>query len=155
MRAALLLIAISGLAGCGSGKKSLGTVPVTGRVTYQGKPVDKAVVAFDPQESQRPVATGITDSNGRFQLGTLAPGDGAVPGEYAVLISKAETAAPVGGQMSPQDLKKAYEERQKAGGKTPDSVQSLIPVKYSKANTSGLTALIKAQKNDFTFELVD
>ena len=65
-------------------------VPVSGVVTLDGQPVSKATVYFyavgDDKEG-RP-AQGATDENGEFRLSTLGDGDGALPGEYKVVVHK-------------------------------------------------------------------
>lgn len=65
-------------------------VSVSGIVTLEGKPVEGATVQFyavgDGREG-RP-ATGSTDGKGNFRLGTLGDQDGALPGEYKVVINK-------------------------------------------------------------------
>lgn len=117
------LAAIVLLAGCGGEK--LPTVPVKGTVTYNGKPLDGADVAFvpkDPEGGGRG-ASGVTDSQGNFKLQTFLVGDktaaGALPGEYLVSVSKREditgrlrdTMAGGGGG----DARKVMEETAKEG----------------------------------------
>jgi hypothetical protein len=83
MFAALLLVA-----GCGDGK--IARYPVVGVVTVDGKPAADATVVFCPVSGspelmkERPFSQ--TDSNGRYELRTLMPGDGAPMGEYKVTI---------------------------------------------------------------------
>jgi hypothetical protein len=58
-------------------------VPVSGTLTYQGKPLEFYQVTFMPTEGQR-VATGVTDAAGKFTMGTNDKGDGAPPGTHKV-----------------------------------------------------------------------
>src|SRR5262245_8916843 len=71
-------------------------VPVSGRVTLNGKPLAGAVVTFQPQtgrDSAQPATSGSagrTDAQGRFTLRLVAPDrPGAAPGEHTVTISTA------------------------------------------------------------------
>lgn len=69
---------ILGLAGCSPAvvKPTLEkVVPVSGTVTYQGKPVESFQVSFIPTDGRR-AAVGITDASGKFTLGTNDVADG-------------------------------------------------------------------------------
>jgi hypothetical protein len=77
--------------GCGSGSATL--VPVEGFVTLDGVPVAGAMVTLHPEAEQGTVATGLTDSDGAFQLQTHAAADGALPGNYKVTVTKTEAVA--------------------------------------------------------------
>jgi hypothetical protein len=88
-------------------------VPVSGRVTLNGKPLAGAVVTFQPladRESPRPEATGSTgrtDGDGRFALRLVDPDrPGAAVGDHIVTVSMAtggSDAAPSKGQPLPKD----------------------------------------------------
>ena len=84
----VVLLAALALSGC-SGEKSI-TAPVRGTVTYKGKPVVRAIVAFQPIKIDAGLpnrtAQGGTDDLGRYSLSTIKPGDGAIPGEYVVVV---------------------------------------------------------------------
>jgi hypothetical protein len=82
MRAALTAALCLAATGCGSK-----LVKVKGKVMLDGQPVEGAVVVFDGENGGGNPAAGQTDSDGVFHLGTFQPGDGAMPGEYKVLIS--------------------------------------------------------------------
>jgi hypothetical protein len=81
-RIGIVLISVA-LFGCG---KSSTTVPVSGIVKLDGKPLANASVSFVP-EGQGKQATGTTDEFGKFVLSTIDPRDGAMPGHYKVIIS--------------------------------------------------------------------
>jgi hypothetical protein len=68
--------------GCGGS----GTVPVQGIVRLDGQPLRSASVQFVPEDSGRD-ATATTDQDGRFVLSTFEPGDGALPGNYKVVVT--------------------------------------------------------------------
>ena len=88
-------------AGCGQ-SHGAACVPVHGQVLRQGQPLAEAMVAFHPLSDQagsetisgpaanepRPVA--YTDQQGRYALTTIAPGDGAPPGRYAITVELRE-----------------------------------------------------------------
>ncbi|MGE3809074.1 MAG: hypothetical protein AB7K24_30795 [Gemmataceae bacterium] len=93
------LLACGLLAGCGSS----GLVPVSGRLTLDQRPLAGATVHLVAQDEKGRDARGITDADGNFQLATLAPGDGAAPGNYKVIIHYAEQV------KIPEGLKTAEE----------------------------------------------
>jgi hypothetical protein len=83
------------LAGCGG--RSFKTVPVSGRVTLDGKPLAKATVAFVPeappgQRDRPPSSIGITDQDGRYSLALNIDRKttGAVIGKHKVMITLGE-----------------------------------------------------------------
>jgi hypothetical protein len=125
------------LSGCGRKPQATGpvpTYPVTGTVTYQGKPLAEATVIFRLKEGTYS-ATGRTDAQGKYKLSTFNPGDGAPAGEYVVAIVALESVP-------------AEEEE-----KPVRPPKSLIPEKYSRPETSGLTALVKQEANVIDFNL--
>ena len=146
----MLATAVGGI-GCSSQKPSKFR-PVKGVVTYQGKPVENAVVSLVPKGGDGRSATGTTDSNGAFSAGTVGVGDGALPGEYSVTIIKAEAGESPYAHMTDME-----EQQQAAKGPLPiPKPQHLLPQKYSKAATSGLSATIgDTGAEDLKFELVD
>jgi hypothetical protein len=84
-----LFLLVGTIFGCGGDPA---VVPVTGTVTFQGKPLAGADVAFLPVEGgRRPIAVAVTDTEGKFALRTNfgeVSRDGAVQGEHRVTISK-------------------------------------------------------------------
>jgi hypothetical protein len=121
----VLLAAAALLAGCFPG--AIPGVAVSGRVTYQGKPVDDAMIFFrvDFDKSGRG-ATGYI-SGGRFSI----PADrGPFPGEFGVEI------VPIGKATTPESQ----------GGL--QATTASIPEKYN--NTTELRVTIPARKE---FEL--
>jgi hypothetical protein len=136
--AAVLLLLVSG---CG---ESLDLVPVTGTVTYQGKPVEGANVAFLPEKG--PPGTGITDAAGKYTISTNGQ-PGASAGKNAVTITKTSTGG-TASPTTPEEMQKMASE-----GKMPTS-KSEIPSKYS-AIQAGLTAEVSDSKKVFDFTLTD
>jgi hypothetical protein len=81
LRAAVLVLLFAG--GCGSQN----LFPVSGKVTHKdGKPVAAGLVIFEPV-GKNASARGEIHSDGSFQLGTNTNSDGAMEGEYKVLIT--------------------------------------------------------------------
>ncbi|MEX0612830.1 MAG: carboxypeptidase-like regulatory domain-containing protein [Pirellulales bacterium] len=70
--------------GCGRG-----TVNVKAQITLDGQPLEGATVTLiGTGETKSRPATGISDDEGNVQFTTFEPGDGVLPGEYKVLVSK-------------------------------------------------------------------
>lgn len=120
-----------------------GTVPVSGTVTLGGSPVPGATVSFVAAKEGRS-ASAITDANGRYSLTTFRRGDGALPGDYTVAISKYEVVT--GGATG-----KDYVPVQ---GEVPEP-KSELPKRYAQPGKSGLKATVTsdAKANVFDFSL--
>jgi hypothetical protein len=113
-------------AGCGNQNLS----KVEGVVTLDGVPLSGATVSFMPVGQGRP-ASGLTDGDGYFQLTTFRTDDGALAGDYRVIVvvdeaekrdlttdqGKAEARV---GTMSPQGKKKQAEKKSKKPSQVPE-----------------------------------
>ena len=77
---ALVLSAVL-ISGCGSQyspqAEIFKTVSASGVLTFRGKPLAGFIVTLHPAGDQR-TASGTTDADGRFTLGTNAHGDGCL-----------------------------------------------------------------------------
>lgn len=148
---AMIAVVVSG---CSRNAKPTRT-PVSGVVSYQGKPVEGATVSFSPIGTGV-IATAITDSSGKYALHTFEEGDGAVPGDYRVTIAKMITEDKMAGK-SPDEISEAYIAMQARGEAIPQpQVKYLLPKQYATAETSTETASVKpGQPNTFDFNLVD
>jgi hypothetical protein len=88
------------IAGCGRGGHRV--APVSGRVTLNGKPMDKINVTFQPLAAAGNSGDagwgsyGVTDGNGCFQLKTVDGKAGAVVGKQAVYLTVPDTRPTVG-----------------------------------------------------------
>lgn len=72
------------LAGCGG---TDGRIPVTGRVTLDGKPLFGVVVRFHAApETKGNGGYGVADASGRFTAKTLQGRPGLYPGDYAIAL---------------------------------------------------------------------
>jgi hypothetical protein len=134
--------------GCGSSDPDAGLnrpkrVPVTGLVSYQGRPVADADVTFLNDTSQT-TGTARTDSEGRFEVTTFRDRDGAVPGAQLVAIRRVDVI-----NKTPADVDVS------AGGVgLPPEIHWVVPQKYSDPRKSGLTANVTdAGTNHFEFAL--
>ena len=74
------LLVIS-LAGCG---KSDSIVPVSGVLTFKGKPVTNAWIDFMPEGGR--MSSGQTDDQGRFKLAYDSKRSGAMIGKHKVIL---------------------------------------------------------------------
>ncbi len=107
-------------------------VPVSGVVLVGDKPSANTRLVFSPVDHAY-AAAGITDDNGRFQLQTFAPGDGAVPGTYRIIASNFNAIDLPGG---------GYRE------------DHFLPARYRNPETSGLEATVAAEgRNELQFSL--
>ncbi len=121
LRAACLAVALS-VAGCGAG----GLQDVTGKVTFDGKPVAGLEVRFEPVDPTiGTTAIGYTVADGTYRL--HYPGDktGAPAGEYKVSIGGGDTDGETGKRVR-------------------------VPAKYNTATE--LKATVKSGSNTFNFD---
>lgn len=117
--------------GCGDQKPIadiVKTVTAGGVLTYQGKPLENYQIIFHPKDKKRP-ASGRTDADGRFQLGTNRPGDGATPGAHQVTVTYAGPEI----NLAPGDELKEV---------APPKI--IIPEKYGSLESSDVTQEIPA-----------
>jgi hypothetical protein len=139
-----LFAAISMALGCSNVK----VIPVEGVVTLDGKPLPGATVSFMPVEAGRS-ATGQTDADGNFRLTTFRTEDGALPGEYKVIVVVSE--AYEGLSKDPQEW--SLEEKKKArmtmtpGGKKQAAEKKrktplALPAIYSDVKQTPLKELV-------------
>jgi hypothetical protein len=136
------LLAILICVGCNSGSKRPPTYPVSGTVTYQGKPLEGAMVTFVPAEgSTHEAATGLTDAEGKFKLTTYSADDGANLGDYLVKVAKYDGKKPTKEEQDAYII--SYEEEQKLQFATDEKptppAKNLLPPKYGYEGTSGIT----------------
>lgn len=119
----LVLLALA-CTGCGSG---LGDV--TGTVTLEGQPLPNVNVMFENTE-RNTRSTGVTDAAGKYRLSTNAKDDGAPVGDCKIAVN----------QPPPADSSQGEGPR-------------IFPVRYERADSSGLTFTVKAGKNTHDIDL--
>jgi hypothetical protein len=140
----VLSLAACCLAGCGADPGP----EIKGKVTLNGQPLAGAEVLFLPADKDPTKGAGLrtTADDGTFvfepdeDTGATLP-----PGQYVVVISKKVTKA--GGNVPPE-MKEDLEQMEAAG-----MVRETLPAKYSKESDTTLTAEIKPEPNEFTFDL--
>jgi hypothetical protein len=139
--------------GCTPGSSNPKTYPVTGSVTKAGKPVSGAQVVFVSVEQGGQSAFANTDAEGKYQLMTFEPNDGALPGTYVVKVSKYEGGvAPAGTEtrnLTPEEEEKLYNPDAKA----PPAPKNELPAKYASEVTSGLKHTVPTSPSTFDIEI--
>lgn len=136
--------------GCGDDTGLGKRYPVSGKITFKGEPLEKGRIDFIPNDLQngRP-ATG-TIEDGVFRLTTLTPNDGALPGDYKVTVSALSVDNTA---VEKTIMEQGGGGRQHEIAMATQKGKSLVPAKYSLADTSGLTATVGERSNSFTFDL--
>ncbi len=139
-RRAPCLLVFLGLIGMACGRdEGPELAPVSGTVTYKGKPVTEGIVSFQPVSPDGAPATGTIDANGSYRLQT-GPDNGARLGEYRVAISaRDEPDTPPDTATPPLRVM--------------PKVKSQLPLKYEDPGTSTLTKTVKSGSNPIDFEL--
>lgn len=132
--AALLLAAATGccVLGCGKGKV-LG--PVSGNVTFQGKPVTEGSVLFRNEE-KGVYMTAKLDQAGHYEV-KQPTGDGLPPGDYAVSVNPPVVDAPMAG----------------SGQSFRMPTFPNIPIKYRDAKTSGVSVTVPEEGTTLDIEM--
>ncbi len=124
-------LALASLAACGCGRE---TGKVTGRVTFQGKPVTEGRIMFsDPEYGT--YFTAPLDANGRFEMRT-AEGPGLWVGPYKVTILPSIVDPPIGPAPPPK----------------PRPVLN-IPARYRDPKTTPISVEVGASNEPFDFVL--
>jgi hypothetical protein len=123
------VLAVVFTAGCGDSgpvPDIIPTVPVSGTLTYNGKPVPSFKVVFSPTDGRK-TAMGTTDADGKFTLGTNQPGDGAAVGTHKVTVA----------YDPPPEVDSAVAMPIESPAKMPKPAVE-VPAKYTKQETSDL-----------------
>jgi hypothetical protein len=137
------VVAIVLLAGCRPQPVTL--VPVEGVVLLNGAPVPNVRIQFVPQvpNSGEYVATGMTDTEGRFTL-TCRGQNGARAAENVVVLS----------EDVPEELTGSSDEARFGLEKYLKNLKNRpIPPKYLNAAQSPLRVVISASQKDYKIEL--
>lgn len=117
--------------------------PVKGRVTMGGKPVASATIVFENAELGV-AQTAPLDGEGNYEF-SAHNAKGLPAGSYKVALAQGRFMQP-GEEIPFVDVTKPP---------PPAPAGTSIPEKYTKAQTSGLTADVKADSNPpFNFDLV-
>ena len=140
---AIALLALS--AGCSSGGLPSDAAAVTGKVTHDGQAVANAVVTFLSDSGY--AAVGKTNDEGVYQISSAEIPGGTKPGSYKIMVSKVEQT---GGKVLTEEDPGYDPKNPQAGG---PKTKHLLPEKYSKIGSSGLTADVKAGENTVDLSL--
>jgi len=130
------------LMGSGCSANTPHVVPVTGKVSYNGKPLNNGTIMLIP-DGEGFGATGIIQPDGTFTLTSFKKGDGAAPGNYKVTVEvfpdEAETGVAVG----------------LPGAEFGEGQKPPVPVKYSSSATTPLRAIVNDGETELDLELTD
>jgi major membrane immunogen (membrane-anchored lipoprotein) len=154
---AATLVALGLLTSCseddGLGKR----FPVSGTVTYNGKPLEQGTISFVSEDLRTNYGASGPIKEGYFTLSTGGNDDGAQAGKYKVTITakedsyakakanfEKESGRADAGFIPQQFIHKAEAE-----------AKSLIPPGYGDPRTTTLTAEVKTQSNTIEFKLSD
>lgn len=131
--------------GCGGSRSDM--VPVSGKVTYEGKVVTEGTITFYPVAGGRP-STGPIGSDGNYKLSSVEPGDGAMLGDHKVAIEARKV-------VSSGPVIKTFEDELSQDGSLPKAPKIiwLVPETYSTPDTSDLTATVKDETNKINFDI--
>lgn len=131
-RLLILGLAASLAAGCGAKRdpKLPATVPVSGKVSLKGSPLEIGTITFHPEaDTKGNPADGRLLAGGEFALSTYQSGDGAVLGKHKVTI-----------QIPPR-----------LDGEPPRPASLVVPKEYTAVQSTPLTADVK-ETGDNRFE---
>lgn len=131
-------------------------VPVRGVLTLDGNPVEGAAVQFVPASDTARPAHAETGSGGSYQIMTREPGDGAMPGEYRVLVIWEPPPPPTyrtsgEGGPSRQQMQRDIEEYQAKQKKLGKGVT--IPPVYGEPGKTPLRVTVPAPGGKADFAL--
>jgi hypothetical protein len=132
--APVLMAVVISTSGCGQENDRL---PLTGKVRWQGRPIEKGSIVFVPTGGHRGPKIGAKISEGDYRVEAER---GATPGTFRVEVRSVTGEYP----HSPTDV------RPQARAAAP-SLQLTIPPEYN--THSRLTAAVSAEQTTFDFDL--
>jgi hypothetical protein len=141
------------LAGCAPG-----TGTVSGKITYNGKPLPGAIVMFQPAAAGQNPVTLALDAESRYSV-TLPTGEVSVTVNTRDIVPKVSMKMPApgpepddkakGGPEGGADAAKGDGDARPAGNRMP------IPDRYAKVETSGLKYTVKSGNQTYDIDLKD
>jgi hypothetical protein len=151
-------LGIAGLlfvAGCGSGTPA--TTRVDGVLLFEdGKPVSGASIRFVPAADAGREASGFTGKDGEFTLTSFSQSDGALPGDYSVVVTKSTAAASPATPVDTDDpevrMKAMKEAMAKSKAPAPKVVDP-VPAVYADAKTTPLKQKIDSSTKKIELKL--
>ncbi|WP_152101147.1 hypothetical protein [Lacipirellula parvula] len=134
------------LLGCGDGHPPL--APVSGVVTFGGKPVETGTIAFHQPGGRS--AAGALGPGGAYKLTTFEAGDGALLGTHKVVIDAVRVSGgPPPAKSFADEIKQSQMPQTSAG----PTVQRLVPENYASQTSTPLEAEVKSEDNVINFHL--
>lgn len=118
-----------------------GTIPIRGKVVFDGEPLAKGEVLYNPVDQAGRRARGIIQPDGTFKLTTLEKDDGALPGEYRITILAYAPHPGEPGRTVESESRTEIRERIKRG--------YVIPERYIDPELSGLTDTVDESHSGF------
>lgn len=141
------IVALVGFSAIGCGDGGPATAPVTGKVTFDGKPYANAIVTYSPVGGG-PSAIGKSNENGEYEVFTVGK-KGAVLGSHKVSVitevtssSSAQSAAEIRSDDPEYAKKMAAASRGQSSSTVP---KEPLPAKYN--TKTELTFEVKSGKN--------
>jgi hypothetical protein len=146
------LLGLMAVLGCGDDTGLDKRYPVYGMVTYDSKPVENGQISFIAVDKTKQRDANGFINQGKYSLTTATSNDGALPGEYSVIVTATQA-----------DNTKVIETVTKQGGggrqheiaKAQSQAKSLIPAKYQLPETSQMKYTVKPQSNEINIDLKD
>lgn len=135
MKLSFALLTLCTLITLGCGKGSDGRLTASGTVTIDGAPLTEGSVVFS-DDNGGSAGVGIL-KDGQFMLAEAGNSEGIQPGTYKVSVNS-WVVEPGGVDANDEII---------------EDGESRIPEKYNDPNTSGLTANVSADSQEFTFDL--
>jgi len=130
-----VLVACVTSSGCGLGGPTL--YPTAGRVEFEDRsPVRNGTIEFVPDDGG-PSPRGRVDADGRFELSSHAPGDGAPPGDYRVVVIQA--ISPRAGAV----IESLGEEHAAHAGST-----RVVASRHASPDTTGVRVTVEPRPTD-------
>lgn len=116
-----------GTFGCGPSLPE--TIPISGTIKLDGRPLELASISFVPESGGR-FGYGTSDAEGHFKISTFGVEDGATLGRHKVLVAKVDFQRPNGSNTVANE-----DELERIGSW---ETKSMLPEKYSSATTTDL-----------------
>ena len=141
VRLTLLGLAVA-VAGCGSSSNLPKLMPLSGTVTFDGKPLSGAAVIFIPTGSTRGTsANGYTDKAGMYEVVAKQGDKGAPVGECRVVVMK--FVMPDGSDLPTNSDSSLID----------SGARQILPARYSSMRETKLTATVRDGTNTIDFPL--
>ncbi|MGL6195075.1 MAG: carboxypeptidase-like regulatory domain-containing protein [Thermoguttaceae bacterium] len=144
---AICVVFSSSILGCNKGPA---LIPVSGKVTLNGEPLEGANVSFSPKHiGNGDAAVGVTDANGLYKLQIMDPkakvGGGTTKGEYTVTIRKS---------LVEWDGKSYVQGMGNSEPARATTVRELMPQIYTSDATTPFSAVVEKGKKNYDFDVV-